>query len=125
MADALARQSDAVRKGERLAALLTATAGELAAHTAPQPVTAVAPERVDAVALLAKLGQRLPEFCKRAVLGEVDNDDWDDMAGLLAEALQACLAQIEQVVIDVDAAADSDETAGGTLVRRDLSASGP
>jgi hypothetical protein len=91
------------RWADRLAERLTGTAGELAARTSRQEVTAATPEQVDAVALLTALGRQLPDFCRRAILGQLGTDDWEQMSAVLTHAARACR---EQIVIDIPATDD-------------------
>jgi hypothetical protein len=55
---------------------------------------AMSPQREAAVELLSKLGQWLPEFCRRAVLGEATEQDWDVVIKALSAALTACCADV-------------------------------
>jgi predicted transcriptional regulator len=78
---------------DALAAALDATAGELARQTPRQPITAVSPEVVDAVKLLAQLARRAerwPELCLQALEGTVDRGQWALLANVLGSAAGAC-----------------------------------
>jgi carbonic anhydrase len=62
------------------------------------------PELVDAVKALSQLARFLPDFCRRAYLGEVGPDQWADLSDTFQLAARVCR---EQVVIDVGDVRDS------------------
>lgn len=62
------------------------------------------PELVDAVKALSLLARFLPDFCRRAYLGEVGPDQWANLSDAFQLAARVCR---EHVVIDVGDVGDS------------------
>ena len=72
--------------------------GELASHRTTVPTTAPTPEMVDTLRLLTGLAKSLPDFCRRAVLGELEPEEWVTITEILHGA---AAATTRHVVIDV------------------------
>jgi len=69
-----------------------------------EPISAIDPEQVDTIAALSRLGKALPDFCRRAILGEVGSTKWAELSDILQAAARVCR---EHVVIDVHDVGDS------------------
>lgn len=79
--------------GDRLAAALAAAALPVARSRPLLPLDAPELEDVDVISALSHLGQAIPEFCRRAMLGEITSADWEHLAEILGQAQNLCLAQ--------------------------------
>lgn len=87
---------------DRLAAALVATAlPVLDAAQPPVRLDAVEVEVVEVIGALRKLGRAMPDFCERAILGQLTGVHWGRMADLLGQAMELCREQ-ETRVIDMD-----------------------
>lgn len=104
MDDEHARPSDQQRAADRLHEVLIATALPLARSRPRVPLTAPSQELTMTIKKLAKLGQLLPDFCRRAYLGDLDDHEWTELSDVLHRAARTCR---EQVVIDVHDIGDS------------------
>lgn len=90
----MAVNSHQEQAADRLAAMLVArTAPVLAQSQPPAPLDAVEVEDVDVISALSRLGHALPEFCRRAILDEIDAVQWRRMTVILLQAADLCRHQ--------------------------------
>jgi hypothetical protein len=91
---------------DMLAEALEATAGQLARSRPQQPVTAAAPEVVDAVLLLTHLARRAddwPNLCYRAMCGTAEREEWALLANVLRSTAEACQRLVgDQFIIQTE-----------------------
>lgn len=103
MGDEVERRTAQQVSADQMEQILLATAAQLA-HTRPvQQSTAPSQERVQVIKLLVKLAEHLPEFCRRAVLGDATVEDWNQVANTLRAASRAVDHEVTQrhhVVVD-------------------------
>lgn len=82
--------------GAAIEEALKATAGELAKVNPERVSTAPSPEMIDLVKLLTQIDRRtggLPQFCLKALGGEVEVQEWQMLAKLFAAVSGGCQRQ--------------------------------
>lgn len=100
MGDDSVPRPDQEQAADRLAEMLAAAVIPVAKSRARMTNTAPSQEQTVTIKLLAKLGQNLPDFCRRAYLGEVGSDGWAELSNALQVAARASRAQVVIAVHD-------------------------
>lgn len=83
----------------RLVEALELVALPIAHATERVPTTAPSPEQIDLVYALRLLAEEIPPLLPRVITGELNSNNWINLADILSSAARLCR---EQVVIDAE-----------------------